>query len=193
VRFGATLDTGWYVRRVATWDADAETTHPVDFRLVRNTFVTMFWRSSLLDETVGWLRSHGYRVVEFDAGSWSSDADMYAEVGFALNFPDYFGRNLDALNDCMRDVASGDYGWDADANAGLVIVLKAFDAFTAVDRGTAHHMLDIFADRARCAILIGHRITCLVQSNDPRLAYDPVGAMPVMWNDAECLNSKRGL
>lgn len=178
---------------MATWDADAETTHPVDFRLVHNTFVTMFWRSSLLDETVGWLRSHAYRVVEFDAGSWSSDADMYDDVALALNFPDYFGRNLDALNDCMRDVASGDYGWDAGANTGLVIVLRAFDAFTAVDRRTAQNMLDIFADQARCAILIGHRIICLVQSNDPRLAFEPVGAMPVMWNDAEWLSSKRGL
>lgn len=111
----------------------------------------------------------------------------------ALNFPDYFGRNLDALNDCMRDVASGDYGWDADANTGLVIVLRAFEAFTAVDPRTAQNMLDIFADQARCAILIGHRIICLVQSNDPRLAFEPVGAMPVMWNDAEWLSSNRGL
>jgi RNAse (barnase) inhibitor barstar len=178
---------------VATWDADAETTQPVDFRLVHSTFVTMFWRSSVLDETVGWLRSHSYRVVEFDAGSWSSDVDLYDDVALALNFPDYFGRNLDALNDCMRDVASGDYGWDADANTGLVIVLRAFDAFTAVDRRTAQNMLDIFAGQARCAILIGHRIICLVQSNDPRLAFDPVAAMPVMWNDAEWLSSKRGL
>jgi RNAse (barnase) inhibitor barstar len=177
---------------VATWDPDAEITHPVDFRLVHNTFVTMFWRSPLLDETIDWLRSHGYHVAEFDAGSWGSDADMYDDVALGLNFPDYFGRNLDALNDCMRDVASGDYGWDADAT-GLVIVLRAFDAFTAVDRRTAQIMLDIFADQARCAILIGHRIICLVQSDDPRLSFEAVGAMPVMWNDAEQLNSKRGL
>ena len=89
-----------------------------------------------------------YEVVEFDAGSWSSDADMYDDVALALDFPDYFGRNLDALNDCMRDVASGDYGWRADAT-GLVIVLRTFDAFAAVDRTTAQIMLDIFADQAR--------------------------------------------
>jgi RNAse (barnase) inhibitor barstar len=193
VGFGAMLGPGRYGLRVATWDADAETTHPVDFRLVRNTFVTMFWRSSLLDETVGWLQSHAYRVVEFDAGSWSSDADMYDDVALALGFPDYFGRNLDALNDCMSDVASGDYGWDAGVNTGVVIVLRAFDAFTAVDRRTAQKMLHIFADQARSAILIGHRIICLVQSDDPRLTFEPVGAMPVMWNDDEWSNSRRDL
>src|SRR5262245_32589799 len=152
----------------------------------------MFWRVSLLDETVHWLRSHAYDVVEFDAGSWASPADMFADVAQGLDFPDGFGTNLDALNDCMRDVASGDYGWRPDAT-GLVIVLRAFDAFATVARRTAQTMLDIFADQARCAILIGHRIICLVQSNDPQLTFEPVGAMPVMWNDAEWLNSKRGL
>lgn len=177
---------------MATWDADAETTHPVDFRLVQNTFVTMFWRSSLLDESVEWLRSHAYDLVDFDAASWGSAADMYEDVSIALNFPAYFGRNLDALNDCMGDVASGDYGWQPDAT-GLVIVLRAFETFVTLDRRTAQMMLDIFAGQARSALLIGNRIICLVQSNDPQLAFEPVGAMPVMWNHAEWLNSKRGL
>jgi hypothetical protein len=159
---------------------------------VHNTFVTMFWRSSLLDETVDWLRSDGYDVVEFDAGSWASAGDMFADVAERLHFPDYFRRSLDALNDCMRAVSSCEYGWRADAT-GLVIVLRAFDAFATVDRRTAQIMLDIVADQARCAILIGNRMICLVQSNDPQLSFEPVGAMPVMWNDAEWLNSKRGL
>ena len=183
---------GGYVAGVASWDADAETAHPVDFRLVRNTFVTMFWRSSLLGETVGWLRSHGYEVAEFDAGSWASAGDMLDHLAERLQFPGYFGRNLDALNDCMRDVASREYGWPADA-AGLVIVLGAFDAFAAADRRTAQIMLNIIADQARSAILIGNRIICLVQSDDPQLSFEPVGAVPVLWNDAEWLDSSRGL
>ena len=177
---------------MAAWEFDAETTQQVDFRLVHNTFVTMFWQSSLLDETANWLRSHGYSSVEFDAGSWGSDADMYDDVAARLDFPDYFGRNLDALNDCMRDVASGDYGWTPDAT-GLVIVLRAFDAFTRMNRSAAQVMLDIFAKQARTAMLVGNRVICLVQSNDPNLTFAPVGAMPVMWNDAEWLDSKRGV
>jgi RNAse (barnase) inhibitor barstar len=176
---------------VATWDADAETTHPVDFRLVRDAFGTMFWRSSLLDETIRWLKSHADDVVEFDAGSWASDADMYEDVAIGLVFPDYFGRNLNALNDCISDVASGDYGWRPDAT-GLVIVLRNLDAFATVDRRIAQIMLDIFAEQARRAILIGNRIICLVQSDNPDLKFDPVGATPVTWNDAEWVDSQRG-
>ena len=165
----------------------------MDFRLVRDGFVTMFWQTSLLDDSLNRLRSRGYRVVEFDAGSWSSDAEMYEDVASQFGFPDYFGRNIDALNDCMSDVAWGSYGWDAAADTGLVIALRALDAFAERDRRTAQTMLDIVATRARSAILIGYRIICLVQSNDPRLAFDPVGATPVVWNDAEQLDARRGL
>ena len=132
-------------------------------------------------------------MTDFDAASWSSDADMYEHLAAGLHFPDYFGRNLNALNDCMSDVASGDYGWDVEAHTGLVIVLRSFDAFAAVDPGTAQIVLDILARQARGALLIGHRLICLVQSNDPQLSFEPVGAMPVAWNDAEWLNSKRCL
>lgn len=191
--FGPARSADRYGLRMATWDADAETTHPVDFRLVQNTFVTMFWKTTLLDETIDWLRSHTYRVFEFDAGSWSTNASMYDDVASALHFPEHFGRNLHALNDCMSDVASGDCGWDPTVNTGVVVVLRAFDAFTAMNRSTAQHLLDILARQARSAILIGHRMICLVQSDDPRLTLEPVGATPVVWNDAEWLDSARGL
>jgi hypothetical protein len=115
---------------------------------------------------------------------------MLDDMAAGLSFPDYFGRNLNALNDCMSDVASCEYGWHADAT-GLVIVLRAADAFTSVDRRTAQIMLNIFADQGRRAILIGNRIICLAQSNDPQLSFEPVGATPVMWNDAEGLSSRR--
>lgn len=181
------------VHGMASWDPSAELENPVDFRLVTNGPVTMFRRSSVLSETIDWLRSNAYRVVDLSADSWSANSDMYNDTARALDFPDYFGRNLAALNDCMGDVGSGDYGWDAEADTGLVIVLRRFDAFASVDRSTAQKLLDIFANQARSALLIGHRIICLVQSNDPALSFDPVGATPVTWNDQEWLNSSRGM
>ncbi|MBL7498149.1 barstar family protein [Frankia sp. CNm7] len=177
---------------MASWDPRAPFTHPVDYRLVHNTFVTMFWRRSLLDEATQWLRDHGYDVVSLDAGAWTAAEDMFTDIASALSFPAYFGRNLLALNDCMRDVGMGDYGWSAEAT-GLVVAFTNFERFAAADRRTAQILLDIFADRARSAMLLGNRLICLVQSNDPRLTFEPVGAMPVMWNDAEWLDRKRGL
>ncbi|TPG33581.1 barstar family protein [Mycolicibacterium hodleri] len=42
-------------------------------------------------------------VFRIDGRKVKSVKDFYREVGFAVNGPDgYFGRNLDALADCLR-------------------------------------------------------------------------------------------
>jgi hypothetical protein len=175
-----------------SWDADAETSHPLDFRLVHNSPVTMFWNVRLLEQATQWLREHNYDVTVVDASGWTTAADMLREIGTALEFPDYYGRSLDAFNDCMRDVASADYGVRPDAT-GLVLAFLGFDHIATSHPTEAHAVLDIFAGQARNAMLIGRRMICLVQTDNARLSFAPVGATPVVWNDAEFLNSKRGL
>lgn len=102
----------------------------------------------------------------------------------ALDFPDYYGSNLAALNDCMNDVAYYEYGTSPEAT-GLVLVFIGYDKFAAHCAHAAQRTLDIVADNARSAILIGHRMLCLVQSDSPDIHFAPVGATPVLWNDAE--------
>jgi barstar (barnase inhibitor) len=136
------------------------------------------------------LRERGYQVVSLDASGWMQDADLHRDIADALDFPDYYGHNLDALNDCLRDVVTYDYGTSRDVT-GLVLTFTGYDAFADRCPRTAQVVLDILADQARSAALIGHRICCLIQSNNPNIRFDPVGAMPVLWNDAEWLDSSR--
>ncbi|GGO32082.1 barstar family protein [Micromonospora parathelypteridis] len=123
-------------------------------------------------------------------GYWRTEHDLHRDIAAALSFPDYYGRNLDALNDCMRDVVSQDYGW-APSTTGLALVFTDYDAFAAHCSRAAQVVLDIMADHSRSAALFGRRLMCLVQSNDPHIRFAPVGATPVLWNDAEWLDSKR--
>jgi hypothetical protein len=125
-----------------------------------------------------------------DASPWTTEQDLHREIAAALNFPSYYGHNLNALNDCLRDVGSMEYG-TSPAATGLALVILGYDKFSAAKPDIAQAMLDIFAGQARHAALIGHRMLCLLQSDDPRIAFAPVGAMPVMWNDAEWLDSSR--
>lgn len=155
-----------------------------------NTSVTLFWRRQVLDETLAWLSAHGYQVSQLDALGWSDDAELHRDLAAALHFPDYYGHNLDALNDCMRDVVAQDYGWARDTT-GLALVFTNYDAFASRSPRTAHQVLDIMADHSRMASLFGGRLMTLVHSNDPRIRFDPVGATPVMWNDSEWLDSQR--
>ena len=101
-----------------------------------------------------WLSANGYQIVSVPAGSWQGPSDLHRDISQALDFPGYYGKNLDALNDCLRDVALGDYGLDRRAT-GFVLVLTEFDRFAAVEPVGAHALLDIFAERARNAALFG--------------------------------------
>ncbi len=59
----------------------------------------------------------------------------------ALQFPDYFGSNWDALEDCLTDLS-----WlSAD---GFVIVYDHFDVFLKHDPDEADTALDILSDSA---------------------------------------------
>jgi RNAse (barnase) inhibitor barstar len=177
---------------MVSWEPDDLLTHPLDFRLVQASFVTMFWDVAVLRETTVWLADHGYDVVSVDSSEWRDEHDMHRGVAAALDFPDYYGQNLNALNDCMHDVASGDYGIRPGAT-GLALVFLGFEGFASAQASVAMALLEIFARQARNAALIGHRRMCLVQTNDARLSLGPVGATPVLWNDAEWLNARRGV
>ena len=171
---------------MASFSLDAEPGDEWDraFELMATSFVTVFHRRDLLAELTDWLRSAGYHLVEVECRERRDARELLTALGEAFSFPEYYGRNLDAFNDCLRDVVRYAYGTDAEAT-GTVLILDRFDAFAACDGEAAHAVLDIFAGQAREAALIGHRMLCVVQSDDPHLEFEPVGAMPVMWNPQE--------
>ncbi len=155
------------------------------FRLVARSFVTLFWRREILDHNVDWLRTHGYQIVQLDATRWLTPKDLHNAMVRALSFPEYYGHNLDAFNDCLRDVLAFDYGPFTPDATGIVFVFTSYDTLAAACPREAHIVLDILADHARYGALFGDRIMCLVQSDDPRIEFRPVGATAVWWNDAE--------
>ncbi|HSF22520.1 MAG TPA: barstar family protein [Burkholderiales bacterium] len=146
----------------------------------------MYWKPELLGEDVAWLTEHGYRVYHLDCSRWTSAAAALDDLGTTLGFPDYYGENLDAFNDCLGDV-------DVPADGGSAIVLMRYDCFAQRERSTAQAILDICASNARRFMLFGQRLATLVQSDDPHLSFDTVGSTPVMWNRREWLDKNRGL
>jgi hypothetical protein len=49
------------------------------------------------------LRSRGLAVFEIDGAAIETKRDLLAAVAAALRFPDYFGMNWDALEECLTD------------------------------------------------------------------------------------------
>ncbi|MET9116030.1 barstar family protein [Streptomyces longwoodensis] len=169
----------------------ATTTRLPGIEYMINTFVTLFCRKRLLTQAVERLEDRGFRVIRLEAGHWNTERDMHHAMAAALTFPDYYGRNLDALNDCLGDIACyGGYD-DAPEGTGLVLVFTDYDRFAATCPRAAQVVLDIIADQARQAAVLRRRFFSLVHSNDANIRFEPVGAMPVLWNSDEWLDANR--
>jgi hypothetical protein len=175
---------------VPAFHLDDETRHPADLQLMQNGHVLLFRRAGVLRSTVESLQLLGYRVVELDAASWRTTSDMHLDVAAQLGFPSYYGRNMHALNDCLRDVATYEYTAQP-ADAGFALVLTGFGTYAKAEPEDAQVVADIFASAARRGLLFGHRMLFLLQVEDPSFALQPVGATPVTWNSSEWLRSAR--
>jgi RNAse (barnase) inhibitor barstar len=160
--------------------------HPLDWEILQNSPIALYFRQETLDQDIEWLRGNRYEVFVFDCSGWKSEAAFHRDVAGGLGFPDYYGRNLPAFYDCLSDLVIADDG-------GTAIVFQKYDQFTRRDPKIAWRILDIIADNSRIQSLFGRRLIALVQSDDPAIEFDPVGACPVMWNPKEWLNERRGL
>lgn len=158
----------------------------LDWLLLQNGAVTLYFRPQVLVEDVEWLKGHDYRVDSFECSVWVSESQMHEALSRGLEFPPYYGRNLNALNDCISDIEIPEEG-------GRVLVFSRYDSFAARFPDVAWSVLDIMEINSRRLLLFGQRLIVLVQSDDPELFFEPVGGRPVMWNRKEWLARSRGL
>lgn len=152
-----------------------------DVLLLLNSHVHQTESVLLVDEVADLLAGLGYQLIEFDASSWTAEQSMHDSLATALQFPDYNGKNLDALNDAMRGVALFEHGSDP-ASTGTALVLRNFESFASRFERSAQILLDIIASQARVALLVDHPILCVVQASEDRW-FDPVGGLAVthLW------------
>jgi len=174
-----------------SFENDPETWQRTDWELLQNGFVRLFWSEGLFTETKAKLVELGYTMVELNAAEWQTAEDALVAFGRELQFPEYYGRKVNALVDCLSDVATYDYGSDPTA-AGTVIALDCYDVLTKRDPQLAWTLLDILADTGRQALLIGHRFVVVARSEDADLALPVVGATRAAWNRREFVRSHRG-
>ncbi len=153
-----------YRRPVVAFELDADTTHPSDFALLRNGGLATYRGRAVLDEAEQELRQLGYEGIRLDAHGWT-ESELHEAFASALNFPDYYGRNLNALADCLYDVPHGDYGWSA-TSAGLAVTVDGYGAFAEGEPDLATSVADLLAGATSTALLFGHRPGGVVERPD---------------------------
>jgi RNAse (barnase) inhibitor barstar len=158
----------------------------LDFALLQNGPIALYYRLEILAADEETLKKLGYAVSVVDTSLLTQEEGLLAHIGRQLAFPAYYGVNLDALNDCLRGIAIPEDG-------GLLVEFLHFDGMLAQMPEVSRGVLDIFARNARLHLLFGRRLIMAVQSNDPKIAIEPLGGEFPLWNPKEWLNQNRGL
>lgn len=185
---------------MAIFKADGVNDEQLDWTILRDGGVCLYWRPEILVDDLNLLKSNGYRIISFEAAEWQSASEweserlMHESLKARLAFPDYYGKNLNALDECMLDdLAVPDSG-------GLALVLNHYDRFfkpvhspSSDERSTAEVVLSIFAKAVRYHMLFGRRLLILVHSDDPKIQFGRLGGVAASWNHREWLNKNRGL
>ncbi|MCC7080334.1 MAG: barstar family protein [Burkholderiales bacterium] len=83
----------------------------------------------------------GLAFIALDAGSARTKSQFLGLLGRTLSFPNWFGRNWDALEDCLTDAS-----WMPES--GLVIRAEGFHSFAEADPDGFAILLDIFKTSA---------------------------------------------
>jgi Barstar (barnase inhibitor) len=70
----------------------------------------------------GQVAAAGGELFELDGELMSETAGLMAEFARVLRFPDYFGKNWDALSDCLTDLS-----WFDDNRSHFVVAIDHWD------------------------------------------------------------------
>lgn len=179
---------------MAAFELDQVNDQQLDWMILRDGGIALYWRPEILAKDVNWLKSREYLIYSFEAAEWKSEEGMHEALQTVLSFPDYYGRNLNALDECMwDDLYIPEIG-------GLVLVLNHYDRFVRGMRGdnpigenSGDAVLGIFARAIRYHSLAGKRLLVLVQSDDAKIQFGRLGCISAGWNWSERLNKDRGL
>lgn len=84
----------------------------------------------------------GFHFVELPLADCPDKASALKRVGEVLRFPGYYGVNLDAMMDCLRDLPDTQH-W---AGKGLVVHVASFSH--ALPHGVRGSIMEVFTDAA---------------------------------------------
>jgi RNAse (barnase) inhibitor barstar len=104
----------------------------LDWTILRDGGIALYCRPEILAHDLNWLQTRGYVIHSFEAAKWKFEEGMHEALSTAFSFPDYYGKNLNALDECMwDDLVIPEIG-------GMVLVLNHYDQFVRAMRDGKH-------------------------------------------------------
>lgn len=154
-----------------------------DMLILEDGPIVMYHNTIILDKDLKWFEENRYEVLDINASKWTAK-NFHKKAKEAFSFPDYYGENLDAFNDCLGDMLNP-------KNRGLLIILRNFDDFAAHNASLTENLLDIISITSRRWLLSGSFLIGAIQSNDPDLDFNALGGIKPFWNANEWFDDER--
>ena len=162
----------------------------LDWQILRDGGVALYWRPEYLAEDVQWLVGRNYDVYTFDCEHWASESEMFSDLARAVGFSKCW--DFDAVNDNLSDLPIREDG-------GVALVFRRFNfyatgagsALMPGGRAQAEVLLDVMARACRFHLLNGTKFVTLVQTENFEYRAERLGAVSATWNRREWLDAKR--
>ena len=100
-------------------------------------------RAYRVDDLMQAAAGSGQHFLYANLTTASSKQEVLEGIAAAFQFPPHFGKNLDALFDCMTDIVH-----KAGPQPGFVVVLEQLPDNPRFDREAREQLLDVFRDAA---------------------------------------------
>ena len=165
---------------MAIFQNDLNTYKRLDWAILKNGWTSLYFKMSVLENDLKWFEKEHYTIADFDCRTWTDKNAMHQQFKQIFHFPEYYGENAAALNDCLSELEI--------PGTGLIVVFRHLDN---IDAAQVHLLLDNFATNSRWHMLFGKRLMVLAQVDNPGFETSPVGASRAMWNMAEWMDSDR--
>lgn len=100
-------------------------------------------RAYRVDDLMKAAETAGQHFLYANLSEAQSKQEVLEGIAHAFTFPAHFGKNLDALYDCMTDLVH-----KAGQQPGFVVVLEQLPDNTRFDREAREQLLEVFRDAA---------------------------------------------
>jgi RNAse (barnase) inhibitor barstar len=128
-------------------ESDSFSAHPrriatMELQTIRPNLVQAI-RAYRVDDLMSSAESAGQHFLYANLSHAQSKQEVLEGIAEAFTFPAHFGKNLDALYDCMTDLVH-----KAGPQPGFVVVLEQLPDNPRFDREAREQLLEVFRDAA---------------------------------------------
>jgi len=114
----------------------------MELQTIRSNIVQAI-RAYRVDDLMTAAQAAGQHFLYANLATAQSKQEVLDGIAAAFTFPVHFGKNLDALFDCMTDLVH-----KAGAQPGFVVVLEQLPDNPRFDREAREQLLEVFRDAA---------------------------------------------